>query len=106
MISRLFSRKFKTQAKYISFSVSVCSNVPDFTERKCFVNLDSDQLIEDTLEYVARIRNAAHRQATDRWIHDLSTLRYELEYMKQKQRDDDTTYEEQTWQRLSGENLR
>ena len=61
--------------------------------------------MEDTLEYMARIRNAAHGQPTDNWEHELSTLYYVLEYMKQKQHDDETTYEVHT-QRLSGENLR
>ena len=96
--------KLEYQRKHIPVSVSVCSNVPDFTEPKCFVNLDPDQLIKHMLEYMSQIRNAASELATERWEHELSTLHYELERLKQKQRDDDTTYEEHM-QCLSGENV-
>ena len=53
---------------------------------------------------MSQISNAACELATERWEHELSTLHYELERLKQKQRDDDTTYEEHM-QCLSGENI-
>ena len=63
--------------EHIPVSVSVCSNVLDFTEPRCFINRDPDQLVQDMLQYMTEISYAAHELAEERWSEQLDSLRYE-----------------------------
>ena len=88
--------KLHYERQHIPVSVSVCSNVPNFTEPKCYVNLDPDQLIKDMIGYMTEIRSAACFLARERWVNEFNAIKMELERLKKKQRDDKTTYEEHT----------
>ena len=97
--------KLQYQRKHIPVSVSVCSNVPDYLESKCFVSRDPDQLITDMLTYMEQIQNAAHALACERWERELAAINFHLELLNQKQRaDEETTYEENL-QCLRGEKI-
>ena len=69
--------KLEYLREHIPVSVSVCSNVPDYTEPKCFVNRDPDQLVQDMLRYMTDIADTAHELAEERWEQELSQLRSE-----------------------------
>ena len=51
-----------------------------------------------------QIQNAEHALARKRWETELDAINFDLERLKQKQRDDDTTYEEHM-QCLRGEKI-
>ena len=70
--------------EHIPVSVSVCSNVPGFTEPKCFVNLDPDQLVQDMLSYIEHISYSAYELAEERWGYELALLGAEVEGLKEK----------------------
>ena len=46
------------------------------------------------MAYMEQIQNAAHALARKRWETELDAINFALERLKQKQRDDDTAYEE------------
>lgn len=96
--------KLQYQRKHIPVSVSVCSYVPDYRESKCFVNRDLDQLVKDMVAYMEQIQNAEHALARKRWETELNAINFDFECLKQKQRDDDTTYDEHM-QCLRGEKI-
>ena len=49
------TEKLTWDAKHISLSVSVCSNVPDYDQPKCFVSDgDSKQLVKEMLEHLVK----------------------------------------------------
>ena len=50
--SKKEDKKLEYLREHIPVSVSVCSNVPGYTEPKCFINLDPDQLVQDMLDYM------------------------------------------------------
>ena len=89
--------KLEYQRKHIPVSVSVCSNVEEFTEPKCFVHNDPDRLVKDMLFYMTEIRDAAHQLAQERWGDIFDNMKFELECLKRKQREDKSTNEERTW---------
>ncbi|MCG8032144.1 MAG: hypothetical protein JAZ03_08205 [Candidatus Thiodiazotropha taylori] len=86
--------KLQYQRKHIPVSVSVSSNVPEFHKPKCFVNLNPDHLIKDMLEYMIKIHEAAHKLANERWADELGAINFEIDSLKQKQQEDDTSPEE------------
>ena len=50
------TKKLSWHAKHVPLSVSVCSNVPNFTEPKCLVSEgDSTQLVRDMVNYLVEI---------------------------------------------------
>lgn len=59
--------KLKWSAEHQPISVSVCSNVEDFREPKCFVNANCDALVESMLEYMTEIAERANALSFERW---------------------------------------
>ena len=54
--------KLHWEQKHVPLSVSVCSNVPDHTEPKCFVsNGDPHQLIADMMQHLVRISKTSYQ---------------------------------------------
>ena len=53
--------------EHVPIAVSVCSNVPEFTSPKCFVNENLDQLLEDMLSYMSEIREGALPLLKTKW---------------------------------------
>ena len=56
-----FSRNHKV------ISVSIASNVPGYTEAKCFVDFDSRQLVTNMITYLEAIQCCAYDLAVKRW---------------------------------------
>jgi len=46
-------------ARHMPCSVSVCSNVPNFEQPKCFINSSPQQLVHDKMQYLETIADAA-----------------------------------------------
>jgi len=42
-------------ARHVPCSVSVCSNVPNFEQPKCFINTSSQRLVHDKMQYLETI---------------------------------------------------
>lgn len=59
--------KFKWSAEHQPISVSVCSNVEDFREPKCFVNANCDVLVESMMKYMTEIAERANALSCERW---------------------------------------
>ena len=71
------SEKLTWTEKHVPISVSVCSNVPEFTSPKCFVNTNLDQLLTDMIGYMYEISNKAEKLAKLKWegvIQELKEL--------------------------------
>ena len=50
------TEKLTWNSKHIPLSVSVCSNIPDYDQPKCFVSDgDSKQLVKEMLDYLVKI---------------------------------------------------
>ena len=55
------TEKLTWDAKHIPLSVSVCSNVPDYDQPKCFVSDgDSKQLVKEMLEHLVKISEKSY----------------------------------------------
>ena len=55
------TEKLTWDAKHIPLSVSVCSNVPDYDQPKCFVSDgDSKQLVKEMLEHLVKISEQSY----------------------------------------------
>ncbi|CAH3132565.1 unnamed protein product [Porites lobata] len=55
------TEKLTWNAKHIPLSVSVCSNVPDYDQPKCFVSDgDSKQLVKEMLEHLVKISERSY----------------------------------------------
>ena len=55
------TEKLTWDAKHIPLSVSVCSNVPDYDQPKCFVsNGDPTQLVKEMLEHLVKISEKSY----------------------------------------------
>ena len=65
--------------------MSVCSNVPGFTDPICFINRNPNQLVLEMVEYMSVISNAAHELAEERWAKELDSLRTESGAMNAEQ---------------------
>ena len=56
------TKKLNWDAKHIPLSVSVCSNVPNYSEPKCFVsNGDCTQLVKNMVDYLVDISKESYR---------------------------------------------
>ena len=71
-----FSREHKV------ISVSIASNVPGYTEAKCFVDFDSRQLITNMITYLEKIQCCAYDLAVKRWSLAYSKLNDKIKYWK------------------------
>ena len=55
------TEKLTWNAKHVPLSVSVCSNVPDYDQPKCFVSDgDSKQLVKEMVEYLVKISEQSY----------------------------------------------
>ncbi|CAB4018814.1 Zinc finger and SCAN domain-containing 22 [Paramuricea clavata] len=55
------TEKLTWQAEHIPLSVSVCSNVPGYTEPKCFVSSgDTSKMIQEFVEYLVKISQESY----------------------------------------------
>lgn len=65
------SAKVHWEAQHVPLSVSVCSNVPDFTQPKCFVtDGDSKQLVPNLIEYLVQISDHSYVHSCPRSFCD------------------------------------
>ena len=62
--------------KYIS--VSVCSNVRGFEEPKCFVDVDTDELLRSMVDYIYAISDEVYRLAKLKWHYVFDLLQDDL----------------------------
>ncbi|MEW8548485.1 MAG: hypothetical protein AB2693_33700, partial [Candidatus Thiodiazotropha sp.] len=81
--------KIEFQTKHLPISVSVCSNVPPYTKPKCFINPDSEQLIEDMLSYLLEIQAKAFELARSKWQSVVDVLSREIKDLVEKERASD-----------------
>ena len=61
------SEKLVWTAHHKPVSVSICSNVPGFTEPNCIVEADLDQLLMKMIDYLSGIQNEAKTLAYEKW---------------------------------------
>ena len=72
--------KLKLKNKHIPISVSIASNVPDYTEPKCIVNKNMDLLISEMIAYMTEIQSHASiimKEKFSSQINNLKKLREE-----------------------------
>lgn len=62
------SAKMEWVNKHTILSVSVCSNIPDYTEPKCFVRGDHPNVVAACLEYLTEMSQAAYRQLYGQYV--------------------------------------
>jgi len=48
-------------ACHVPSSVSICSNIPNFEQPKCFINSSPQQLVHDKMQYLETIADAAFK---------------------------------------------
>ena len=74
-------------AKHVPLSVSICSNVPHFTEPKCFVNKGDPQiLVNSMVTYLENISDASYSLLCEDFSHVFEQLN-EIEETQQQNRD-------------------
>ena len=62
------TKKLSWDAKHIPLSVSVCSNVPDYSEPKCFVSEgDPKQLVTKMVDYLIEISKKSYSLAKEKF---------------------------------------
>jgi hypothetical protein len=71
------SEKLQWSHKHVPMSVSVCSNVDGFKQPKCFVNIDTDDLLKSMVDYMYLISNTAYILAREKWSHVVEMLKDE-----------------------------
>ena len=60
-------KKLKWRNQHKPISVSVCSNVPNYKEPKCFVDFDGDKLMSKMITYCREIRKKALSLLNKKW---------------------------------------
>ena len=69
------SEKLEWTQKHEPIAVSVCSNVPNFTEPKSFVNEDLDHLLSDMISYMLTISDATQPLLQEKWKDAIEQLK-------------------------------
>ena len=78
------SDRTKWIRKHEAISVSLCSNLPEWRQPQCFVNPNQKELIDQMMSYLAKISDAAHALALDRWGYVFTELKTLMESYKAK----------------------
>ena len=82
------SEKLVWTQKHTPISVSVCSNVPTFSEAKCFICSDLDILLSQMVEYMEKIAAKVEKLTKEKWSGPLERLK---ELIKEYGGDDKST---------------
>ena len=85
--------RLKWSQKHVPISVSICSNVPGYTEPHCVVEPDLEKLLQGMLDRLNDIQEVSHCMALKKW----SRVWNEIEEVKEKWgiRDDEEEEEEE-----------
>ena len=79
------TEKLTWNAKHIPLSVSVCSNVPEYDQPKCFVSDgDSKRLVKEMVEYLVKISEESCRLMKQEFSFLFEAIDQKLEEIKQK----------------------
>jgi hypothetical protein len=81
--------KLKWTHRHKPISVSVCSNVPDFMEPVCFVNEDTEKLLEEMIEYMNKIRQKSIELANGMWGDMAEDIEKEIKDLGKKNNDEE-----------------
>ena len=95
------TEKLTWNAKHVPLSVSVCSNVPDYDQPKCFVSDgDSKQLVKEMLEHLVKISEQSYDllkkefnflfEAIDQKLQDLQQKSESCELSRHNKLEDST----------------
>ena len=57
------SEKLAWTQRHVPISVSICSNVPDYTEPHCIVELDVEKIVAEMVEYMTKIGDRTYELA-------------------------------------------
>ena len=79
--------KLKWTHKHIPVSVSVSSNVPGFTEPKCFINSEPSSLVKSLLEYLHNISDKSyslHKATLQHIFNEIETKKDEFKFKKEQ----------------------
>ncbi|KAL5020686.1 hypothetical protein ScPMuIL_002230, partial [Solemya velum] len=76
------SQKLTFTHRHIPISVSVCSNVPGFTEAHCVVDSNMDALIERMIRYMSRIREECQRLNLVKFSNVFNKIEHEITRME------------------------
>lgn len=81
----MITNKLNWKAKNILISVSVGSNIPDYSQPKCFVmNGDSMQLVKEMVDYLAEISQTSYDLLREGFSSIFNNIDQKLEELKQK----------------------
>ena len=79
------TEKLTWNTKHIPLSVSVCSNVPDYDQPKCFVSDgDSKQLVKEMIDYLVKISQKSYGLLSQEFSFIFEAIDQKLEDLKQK----------------------
>ncbi|CAH3104137.1 unnamed protein product [Porites lobata] len=79
------TEKLTWNAKHIPLSVSVCSNVPDYDQPKCFVSDgDSKQLVKEMLEHLVKISEKSYDLLRQEFNFLFVAIEQKLQDLQQK----------------------
>ena len=76
------SEKSVWLTEHLPISVSICSNLPDFEDPRCFVSPDGDTLLGEMVDYLHEIADASNKLACEKWSDVLSKLEEKIQKWK------------------------
>ena len=80
--------KLEWTQKHVPISVSVCSNVPGYTEPACFEQSDMNSLLERMVEALTQIQSAVSVLAQRKWGNVLELLKKRLEALNEDEQEE------------------
>ena len=90
------TKKLTWNAKHIPLSVSVCSNVPEYDQPKCFVtDGNSKQLVKEMVDYLVEISSKSYGLMKEKFLSIFEAIDQKLEELKQKSEEPTTEIETQ-----------
>ena len=100
------TKKLTWNAKHLPLSVSVCSNVPEYDQPKCFVtDRDSKQLVKEMVDYLVEISSKSYGLMKEEFFSIFEAIDQKLEELKQKSEEPTTEIETQEDSDDEGEDL-
>lgn len=91
--------------RHVPIAVGVASNVPGFTDGKCIVDEDPNEVIKNMLDYMYTIQQTAFTLAKQKWQYVLNQLEEQLEKLKpikhNNSTDEETEQPSQTFRNYS-----
>ena len=82
------TEKLEWTRQHVPISVSVCSNVPGYTEQACFVQSDMDSMLERMLEASTQIQRVRSALAQQKWGKYLEVLNNRLECLNEDEEEE------------------